>query len=202
MSTKNEICNLALSRLGDRGTVESIDSPKNQAERAFAKWYDLTRKSVLRRNMPSFAIRREKWHLSDYVPPFGYGNAYRVSPECLKILGVGNVTNVINDYSVEGKYLFCDRCFKDGVEVRFISDVKNTDEFTPDFEELLSYELAANVCHELTQNVQMTQYLQQIVAIKRVELTGVDSQENRPVRINHSKFDRTGFTYRNLIGKK
>lgn len=202
MSSKIEICNLALSRLGDRGTVEDISSPKKPAERAFAKWYDLTRKSVLRRNMPSFAIRRELWHLSDYVPQFGYKHAYRVPAQCLKIIGVADLTDTRNDYSVEGKHLLCDRLFKDGIEVRYIFDVTNTNEFTPDFEELLSYELAANVCHEITQDVQLSQYMQQMVDMKRIELAGVDSQENKPIRISHTMFDRTGFTYKNLIGKK
>ena len=72
MVTKSEICNLALSRLGDKKTVENIDNPTTQTEKTFAKWYDVTRRASLRKMIPNFARVREIWAKSNYTPAFGY----------------------------------------------------------------------------------------------------------------------------------
>ena len=109
-----DICNLALSRLGDKNTVESLDHPTKQAEREFAKWYDITRRATLRRMMPSFAIRRKLWAKSAEKPEFGYANAYEYRQDCVKVLGVGNRDNPINDYAVEGGFVLTNEHFETG----------------------------------------------------------------------------------------
>lgn len=202
MTSKIEICNLALSRLGDKSTIESIDSPSKPQEQAFAKWYDITRRTVLRQNMPSFAIFREFWLPDgDYKPAFGYENAYRMPTTCLKVLGIDEIPDTRNDYAVEGGYLLCDRYYKGGIPVRYVKDIQNPDRFTPDFIELLSWELARNVCAEITNDTNMLSYIDNVLASVRIELSGVDSQENKPIRVAHSMFDRTGFTYKGLDKK-
>lgn len=194
-----DICNLALSLMGDRNTIENIDDPQKQEEKIMAKWYNVTRKNTLRRVMPSFAIARELWAKSDKIPAFGYKNAYEYHSDCLKILGIGNITNRVNNYSVEGKYLLCDAEYKEGLPVRYIRDVTNTDEYTSDFTELLAYELASVTCNEITANHNTTNYMLSMVQRKRIELSGVDAQENKPIRISESRFNRTGYYYE---GKK
>ena len=201
MTTKIDICNLALSRLGNKATIETLDTPRSPEEKILKKWYDITRQTTLRRTMPSFAIRREIWAKADFAPEFGYQNAYLYRPDCLKILGIGNLYRQKNDYSVEGKYLCCDAFFEKGIPVRYIRDEQNTTLYPPDFVDLLSFELAYNICSEISDNVEMLKYIQQIMAQKRIEFCSIDSQENKPIRISHTKYDRTGWTY-HFGGKK
>lgn len=201
MTSKVDICNLALAILGDKNTVEDIDNPKKSEEVVFKKWFDITLRSSLRRNMPSFAIKRELWAKTNYVPAFGYKNTYLYPNDCVKILGIGNVYEEVNNYSVEGNYLLCDEVFDAGIPVRYICHVTNTTLFPPDYVELLAYELAYNICANLTRDVSLLQNLSLKLKEKRFEYASVDSQENKPIRVSHSKYDRTGRTY-NFMGKK
>lgn len=198
MVSKVDICNLALSRLGDKRTVEDIDAGKKHEELVFKKWYDITRQSTIKRAMPSFAMVREFWPKSNYVPEFGYSNAYLYKSDCLRVLGIGNVGENENNYSREGNFLLCDEEFPNGLPVRYLKDISETQKFPSDFVELLSFELAANVCTELTESSQLLSYIQQILPIKRLEFTGLCAQENKPIRVSRSRFNRTG-TY---ISKK
>lgn len=191
MTSSVDICNLALSRLGDKRTVEDIENGDKHEELVFKKWYDITRQSTIKRNMPSFAIERAKWPLAEYKPAFGYNNAYLYDSDCLRVIGIGNVGENENNYSREGNYILCDENFPDGLPVRYLKDIKDTTKYPPEFVELFSYELAANVCIELTESQQLLSYLEQMLPTKRLEFTGLNAQENRPIRISRSRFDRT-----------
>lgn len=198
MTSSVDICNLALSRLGDKRTVEDIENGKKHEELVFKKWYDITRQSTIKRCMPSFAIERELWAQAEYVPAFGYEKAYKYGSDCLRVIGIGNVGENENNYSREGEYICCDEDFPNGLPVRYLKDIKDTTKFTPEFVELLSFELAANVCMELTESSQLLSYIEQVLPAKRLEFTGLNAQENRPVRISRSRFDRTP----KYVGKK
>jgi len=198
MTSKVDICNLALSRLGDKRTVEDIDNGTKNEELVFKKWYDITRQSTIKRCMPSFAISREKWALANVTPAFGYNKAYLYRSDCLRVLGIGNIANTENNYSREGEYLLCDEDYPDGLPVRFLKDITDTTKFPSDFVELLSYELAANVCPEISESSQMLSYIEQVLPTKRLEFSGLSAQENKPVRISRSRFNRVG----KYIGKK
>lgn len=198
MVSKVDICNLALSRLGDKRTVEDIDNAQKNEERIFKKWYDITRQSTIKKNMPTFAMVREKWAKSDQKPAFGYSNAYKYHNDCLRILGVGSIGDGITDYVIEDGYLMCDEYFPDGIPVRYLKDVKDTTRFSSNFIELLSFELAYNVCAEVTESSNMLSYIEQILPSKRLEFSAIDSQENKPVRITRSIYNRTG----KYVGKK
>lgn len=151
--TQIDICNLALSRLGNRTTVENLDEPKKQEEKTFAKWYDISRKSALKLMLPSFAKTREIWAKVDgYKPAFGYDNAYKYKNDCVRILGVDNLDVKENDYSIEGEYLLTNYNFENGLPVRFIRDITDTSKFTADFIQLFSWLLAYDVCLEITKD--------------------------------------------------
>lgn len=192
MVSKVDICNLALSRLGDKRTVEDIDDGKKHEELVFKKWYDITRQSTIKRAMPSFAMVRDHWPRANFTPEFGYDNAYLYKSDCLRVLGLGNIENTENNYSREGNYILCDEDYPNGLPVRYLKDITETQKFPADFVELLSYELAANVCTELTESQQLMNYIQQILPLKRLEFTGLSAQENKPIRISNSRFNRTG----------
>lgn len=189
-STETEICNLALSRCGSKGSVESIDEPGKQTEIVCAKWYNVSRRTALKTMMPSFARRREFWPLeADYKPAFGYEYAYRYKSDCLKILGIGNVGSR-RDYAVEGGYLLLNEYFEAGAPVRFVGDVKDTSRFTTDFVSLFSWILARDICIEITDSSQKYQQIEQILPTKIIEYCGVDAQENRPLRVSSSNLLR------------
>lgn len=192
-----DICNLALSRLGDKNTVESLDKPTKQAERVFAKWYDITRRATLRRMMPSFAIRRKLWAKSAEKPEFGYSNAYEYRQDCVKVLGIGNRDNPVTDYAVEGGFVLTNEDFQTGLPVRYIADVKDISKYSENFIELFSLFLAYNVAPELTESTARIKWLESAIAMKTMEIMGIDSQENKPIIIKRGRLQeaRLGGTY-------
>lgn len=191
METKVTVCNLALSRFGNKGSVEDIDQPKKQTEIVCAKWYDISRKSALKHMMPNFARKREIWARDiGFTPAFGYEYAYKYKADCLKILGIGNLYEKRNDYSIEGEHLLINELFEGGIPVRYVTDVTNANKFTPDFIQLFSWFLARDICIELTSSDAKYQQIESILPQKIAEYCGVDAQENPPIRISRSPIPR------------
>lgn len=197
MTTKSEICNLALSRLGDKRTVNDIDNPIEDIEKTFSKWYDVSRRSALRRMMPSFAHTRKLWALSNFIPDFGYRFAYKVRSDCVKVLGIGDLCRSENNYSVEGGYILTNEEYENGLPVRYVSDVQEIDRYTDNFIELFSLMLAYNVAPEITESASRLQYIDNALANKIAETMGVDSQENKPIIIKKGRLQaaRRGLPY-------
>lgn len=203
VGTKSEICNLALSCIGDKGSVENIDIPEKQVEIVCAKWYDVSRQTALRQMMPSFARKRDIWAAAiDYKPAFGYDYAYKYRSDCLKILGIGNIYEQRHDYAVENGYVLINDYFKDGLPVRYLADIQDVSKFTPDFVSLFAWFLARDICIELTENSQKYQQIEQILPSKIIQYCGVDAQENKPIRISHSKLMRERAGLYPLYGRK
>lgn len=88
MSSEVEICNLALSHLGDSATVASIDPPEGSAQAEHCqRWYPIARNSLLQMQDWDFATTRGL--LAELVNPFPqWRYAYARPSDCLKVLGV------------------------------------------------------------------------------------------------------------------
>jgi hypothetical protein len=198
-TSKSEICNLALGRLGNYGSVSDIDTPDTTIEKTFAKWYDATRRKVLRSMIPNFALTRRKLSALATTPAFGYTYEFAYPNDCLKLLGIDEVEEKENNYGIEQnsagvKCIQTDEEYDDGLPVRFIKDEEDVTKFSSDFVDLLSWELAYAVCMEVTQDIEKLAYMEKILPSKRASMGAVDSQENMPVRRNQSKFYKARFT--------
>lgn len=203
MKTKVEICNLALSCLGERSTVESIDSPSKQTEVVCSKWYDVSRRTALRQLMPSFARKREVWALNaGYKPAFGYQYAYKYKNDCLKVLGIGEIGSGRNDYAVEDGHILVNENFEGGLPVRYISDVKDVSRFTDDFAHMFAWFLAKDICTELTSSSQKYGEIEKVLQAKIQEFCSVDSQENKPIRLKNSDLLRARSGLGPMYGRK
>lgn len=187
MRTKVEICNLALSCLGEKSSVENIDTPTKQSEVVCSKWYDVARRTALRQLMPSFARKRDVWAKNDsYKPAFGYENAYRVKSDCLKILGIGNIGSDRKDYAVEDGHILINDSTEGGLPVRYVADVKDLTRFTDDFVQMFAWFLARDICTELTSSAQKYGQIEDILEKKVQQFCSVDAQENKPIRVKSS----------------
>lgn len=188
MEVKTQVANLALARLGNKGSVENLDEPKKQVEIVCSKWWDVSRKTALRYMMPSFARKREIWAQDEsYQPAFGYTKAYLVRSDCLKVLGIGDLNEKTNDYAVEDNHILTNDLYQEGLPVRFVADVKDVAKFTPDFIELFSWVLARDIAPELEYSTEQFQLIEKILPEKIMEYCGVDAQENKPIRVSHSR---------------
>lgn len=84
MTTKVQICNLALGRIGVNQYIEDIDDPNDRA-RACKQFYDLCRQQALQDFPWNFA--RSVVALAELTtdPPPGWAYVYRYPADCLQV---------------------------------------------------------------------------------------------------------------------
>lgn len=93
MASEVDICNLALSRLGDSATISSLDPPEGsaQAERC-ARFYPFARNNLLELHSWKFATRRARLAELATVDSYNFQYAYAEPAGALRILAVLEAT--------------------------------------------------------------------------------------------------------------
>lgn len=88
MATKVDICNLALSVLGDTATVSSIDPPEGSAQADHcARFYGQTVNEVLSQHNWSFALKRARLsNLVAAVEGDDSARQYALPSDCLRVV--------------------------------------------------------------------------------------------------------------------
>lgn len=194
INSKSSICNLSIGSLGNLGTIDSIETPTNSKERTFALWYDICRQFTLKLIAPNFALKRGIVAKRSTVPAFGYAYQYEYPVDCLKVLGIGNVKDKENNYAVEGNNIMTDELYEEGLPVRYIEDVEDVNRFSPEYKLLLSQYIAAYTCLSLTQDEQKARGLKKDLPAEMSVASGMNAQENMPIRINRSKYKQARYS--------
>lgn len=183
------ICNMAISRLGKYGTVSNIrTNPTTEPEKACALFFDQSRKEAIKLLMPNFALARRVCAVLDETPPFGWTYSYEYPSDCLKVLGIGEVEEKKNDYAIEGNRIYTNEDYEDGLELRYIKDISDTSKFSPEFVTYLTWHLAYNICMTVTKSMEKVTFMEKILPKKLYNVAALNAQENKPIRINNSKF--------------
>lgn len=155
MASETDICNLALSHLGDEASVVTIDPPEGspQADHC-ARFYPIARDATLEMMAPTFAVRRASTGaLTSPTPAWAY--AYAVPAQCLRVLAVlpADATSDTLDALGTVPRPFAKETLDDGTEVvltdepeaviKFVARVTDTAKFTPLVVLTISHHLAA-----------------------------------------------------------
>lgn len=138
-----EVCNLSLDLLRHSTLISSIDTPTTEVESLASRWYDATRRSVLRMFPWNFARKRAALSRVSGDPDFGYDDAYQLPTDFSNIVFVGDsVQDNITDYVIEGDELLIDNDAAATLNVCYVSDFETVAKFDPIFVNLLVGELA------------------------------------------------------------
>jgi hypothetical protein len=149
MASEIDICNLALSHLGDNATVASIDPPEGSAQAEHcARFYPMARDALLELHHWKFATRRANLALLN-AESWSWSYAYAAPSLTLKLLAVlpaGASSDADGeDYEIEGaadgSVLILSNT--EAASVRFIAHVTDTTTFPPLFVLALSWQLAS-----------------------------------------------------------
>lgn len=202
VNSKTGLCNLAVSHLGSGIQINSIDTPKTKPESTCAIWYDVTRRKLLKLVMPNFALQRRIVGQLATDPAFGWGYAYEYPSDCLKLLGIGEVQHKQNDYAIETisignakrKAILTNKVFDEGMKIRILADVTDVNAMDDEFKILFSLYLAVYICLPITQSLTKRKEIQSMLPSELVEVSGLNAQENRPIRISYSRFKDAKFT--------
>jgi len=188
MNSATQICNMALSRLGSKETVNSITDPTKAEERICAVWYDPCRQSVLKKLMPNCALARKIVAKLSFTPAFGYAYAYQYPIDCLKVLGIGAIQDKENNYAVEGNMILTDEDYEDGMELRYIKDLTDVSKMPVEVCIAISAEMMEKIALQITQDAEKLKAANAFIKIDQGSASALNGQENRPVRINRSLF--------------
>jgi len=188
MNSPTQICNMALSRLGSKNTVNSITDPTIPEERVCAIWYDPCRQNVLKKLMPNCALARKVVAKLSDAPAFGYAYAYQYPGDCLKVLGIGDIQDKENNYAVEGNMILTDENYEDGMNLRYVKDLTDVSKFSVEVCMAISAELMEKISMQITQDAEKLKAANAFIKIDQSNASALNGQENRPVRINRSLF--------------
>lgn len=193
VNSKVDIGNMALSLLGNYGIINNIDTPKTDKERVLALWYDICRQFVLKLLMPNFALDRAIVAQLEETPQFGFAYYYEYPNNCLKLLGVGNVEDKENNYNVEGGKIAHDTDYSSGMPIRYVKDIEDINAWSPEAKLLFAQYLAAYTALPITQDVAKASKLKQELPAEISSASGLNAQENMPVRISNSRFKQARY---------
>lgn len=157
MASVVQLCNMALSHLGNEAQVASISPPDGSVEAGYcATFYDQARTEMLEPGTWRFSLARAT--LAEISNPSDvWAFAYALPADCLRpvrVLRPGEGFAVFNqfntalevndrssaDFDVEGQVVFSNEPFATMIYVR---DITDSGKFTPSFTSALSYLLAS-----------------------------------------------------------
>lgn len=188
-----EICNLAVDYLGqqEESLVNSIITPVTNTERLCARWYDVTRRSVLRRKPWNFAIKRVILTMDSTAPVFGFTAAFNLPNDFLRVVTLEEVgtfnTSILRDYQVESNQLLMNADTGTNLNLRYIFDIVDVTKFDAMFVDLLAVELALRLSFKLTASNTDIQRLNALADEYRAAAAAIDGQERPPIRVERSR---------------
>jgi len=185
---KSSLCNMAVSHLGNYGSVLNIDTPTTDIEIICSLWYDIARETFLKMTIPNFSMGRRDVAQLAITPPYPFGYAYEYPSDCLKVLGIGAVEDKRNNYTVEDNKIYTNILYEGGMPLRFIRNVKDVSRMSTEFKVGFSWYLASLIALPVTQDVRKAESIEAKIPMKMAALSGVNAQENKPIRISRSRF--------------
>ena len=176
--TEVDICNLALSHLGE-ASITALNDGTERAN-ACALHYPNTRDEVLRSHRWNFAIFRATVTASVTAPAFGWDKQYAIPADCLRILEVNDSEfgdEISDQYVVENGYILTNATTMNLV---YVGRFEDTDAYDPIFVKALALKLAVSLSETIRGTTEKTGEL--LAAYERVTAPlarRVDANEGR-----------------------
>lgn len=178
------ICNLALDTLKQE-LIANIESPVSVEESLCARWYDVTRRELLRSHPWSFARTRTTLLRNTTAPAFEYEDAYDLPADFLRLLYTGDDVYMENrEYTIENGQILMNNS-GDSLAIVYVKDVTSVAKMDALFVDALAAELTVKLAPALLGMKPATQsYL--VSERDRIlrQVRSINGQEN-PVKVIH-----------------
>jgi hypothetical protein len=152
-SSDTDICNSALSKVGARRIISLTDDLEEA--RICSDLYPVRRDMLLRSHPWRFAVTRVELAPVVDVPLFDFSNAFQLPPDCLRVLNTNQPYN--SRWKEENGLILC---FTPTLMIQYIYRNTDVSKWDANFCEVLSYDLAKEICFPLTQNASLKQDLE------------------------------------------
>ena len=182
ITSSTEICKLSLDLL-QGGSVSDITSATTSIEEVCNRWYDHTRRKLLRQHPWNFAIKRAELAASDTAPLFGATAQFPVPADFLRLLRVVDEDNRIissDAYFFENRQLMLRWAEDDVARIIYITDEEDVTKFDDLFVDLLAVEIAMSIAYLVTQN---NSNIERLASIRKTLISAaksIDGQEQPP----------------------
>lgn len=198
VSSSTDIANLALDIL-NAGTVNNIENPISPTESLLNRWYDQSRRKVLREHPWNFAIKNAVLAASATRNAFGE-TVYPLPSDFVRLCRVIGAEGQIiskNDYRVEGGSIVIQ---SDGgqLKVVYVYDIANVNAFDPLFVDILAYEIAISIAYKVTNNNTNIKRISELYKMRAALARAIDGQESPPRRREVS----ANVSVRRLVGAR
>lgn len=201
INSAEDICNLACGHMGIIGNVNNITTPTNPKEVVFSLWYDICRQTLLKNVLPNCALKRDTIASIDGDIPFPYENMFPLPNDCLKLLGIDDIDRKGRyPFALEKGVILIEGTWTNGLPIRYVEDLKIVTSMSVEFKFLLSLYLAAKTVMPITQSLEKKKLVEALLPAELVNVSGLNAQENPPIRVSHSRYReaRLGYLSRNL----
>jgi hypothetical protein len=187
-----QIVNMALDRMG-MAPAASIDAPTTPVEDVMARWYDQTRRELIRRFIPNFARKYAQVTVdADETPAFGFANAYAIPQDFIRLLSLGDVTldaDVESDlYDISNGYIYTDHSDDtDTLNLYYLFDAQTVGKYDPLFVRCFYLQLAQNTSYKFTLKPQLKREIENDLENALTAAAAVSGQEKPVRRIERSR---------------
>jgi hypothetical protein len=197
MASDVDICNLALSRLGERANVSAIDPPEGSPEAEHcARFYPIARDGLLEAHPWTFAVKRSVDPPALFIRAPDGRFAHALPAGALRIIDIlsGEAhRDFHNGFRAESRSVDFEReTTKDGVSVvltrqeyvviRYIARVVDTGAYSPLFVDALSWLLASHLAGPILKGetgAKMAQACYQTFRVLFGQAAAVDANQRR-----------------------
>ena len=191
ITNQTDICNLGLDLLS-AGTVNDTENPTTATESLLNRWYDQCRRKILREHPWNFAVKRQLLSASATDPAFGWGKAFPVPADFIRLLQVeSDEGQIISSTQYQVENVNGVRCILMNTEASslrlvYIYDITNVNMFDPMFIDLLAYEIALSIAFKVTESNTNIDRISQLHRMRGALARSIDSQERPPTRREES----------------
>ena len=185
-----QICNLALDHLKE-DSISSIETPTTSVEVLCKRWYDQTRRAVLRKHPWNFAITRVKLAQLADAPAFEYAKQFQLPSDFIRLISIGTYGTQKHYQLEENKILLNDvaNLTADGaLPIRYVYDFTTVTLMDALFIDLLAVELAMRISYQVTGSSTKGRELAAMLSEIAPAAYAVDGQERPPIRRETSNF--------------
>jgi hypothetical protein len=170
--------------------ITNIRDPKTSAESTCSRWYDTSRRQVLRAHPWNFAKARGVLSLNATAPAFGYTDRYNLPNDFIRLRFIGDDLDTLQsvDYQIEDGAILIDNASAASLNIGYIRDEIVVSKYDELFKNYLAQTLAYNMAYAFTGKELARQGVKKMLDETRSEARAINGQDNPPRRITRSKF--------------
>jgi len=188
----SKICNLALDHIlqTNEEAVTDITAPTSETEKICARWYDQTRREVLRRKPWNFALKRVALTATTDTPAFGYDRAFNLPNDFIRVVSLEDPSLSMPEfpmsYQLEGNQILTNMEADTNLNLRYIYDFTSVAKMDSLFINLLVVTLAKNMAYKFSASTSDVQRLDSLMREAMAAAGAIDGQERPPIKLERS----------------